>query len=433
MPAIHPSPTVRRIASVVWLVVGALLGAAACLVSGVAAISAEDVYMVSGDPQGELTDVGVLAMLAVLASLPALLMRRREPWIAVAGGALLTSVLRLDSLLLLLGAGAVVVHRDRAEAQVASVIAGLITIWAGVRDGFRPWLQTAWAVYIDPDPLEYGEADQMLQLGISVGIAVLTGAVVLGAAWFVRFRGDLSATREARAAAEHRGDRLEETVSRQDERERLAREVHDALAHRLSLISLHSGALEDAAASSDPAVSQAAHVLRDNAHRSLEDLRDLVSALREPTEGTHPAVPEAPDHEPSIGFGALPDLIDSARAAGVPVDVTVLVQDAGSASDLLDRGVYRIAQEALTNAVKHAPGCPVRFDLRASPATGVHLVVANLLNGVDSGLPGAMAGIIGMQERASRLGGVVRAAPDGRGGFVVDARIPWSSRSTPRR
>lgn len=419
-----PSST-RRLAGYVWLVVGALLGIGVCLVPMIFATMAVPAYVDSS--ADTINDFGVMAVLVWMAGVATLFVRRRYPWVVVAAGTILAVVIRLDAMLVLLGAAAVVVHRGRRQSLVATVVAGAVAVYAGLRDGLRPWLHASWASVMTPEVEMYDNPDRPLQVGVSLGLALLAGAVVLGIAWMVRGRKELRATEQARDAAEHRGDRLETTVTRQEERERLAREVHDALAHRLSLISLHSGALEEAARSSDPAVAEAAEFLRDNAHRSLEDLRDLISALRNPPDGARP-IDDEPAAAPAIGMSAVPDLIDSARTSGVDIAATVMVSDADTAGDLLNRATYRIAQEALTNAVKHAPGEPVSVELRASPASGVRLRVVNRMSTADAGLPGSGSGLIGMQERAGVVGGTVKAGPDGRGAFVVEAVLPWSPR-----
>ncbi|WOP17791.1 sensor histidine kinase [Raineyella sp. LH-20] len=429
-----PWTVVGRVA---WTVLGGLVGILACLVALVGSLSVVPGYQTSADVGGQLTGLGALVLLAWLLAMFTIFVRRSQPWVPAAAGVVLAVGLQLDSLLLLLGGAAVVLHRDRRQGVIASVVAGAITLVAGLRDGLRPWGHTAWVFALGSDPL--AAPDRGLQLGVSVGIAVGAGAVVLGTAWLIRSRRDLGATRrdlgateQARAVAEDRSEQLETTAVRLAERERLAREVHDSLAHRLSLISLHAGALEEAAQDSDPSVADSAEALRDSAHRSLEDLRDLVSTLREPPASGRPAVAGDPAPVPPIGLAALPELVDSARASGVCIEATIMVQDADEATDLLNRAAYRIVQEALTNAVKHAPGQPVRMELTAGPTIGVHLAVRNP-QGLDAGLPGSGSGLIGMQERAALLGGILTAEPDGRGEFVVEASLPWQTDRAPDR
>lgn len=412
---------------ILWTLAGGLIGWLACLVATVAAVSAVPTYT-QPPLTGDLTALGLpVAMAAVL--LPAtLFLRRSMPWVVVGAGGVLCVLLGLDSLLLLLGAGAVVLQRSRRQSLLASGIAASGTVLAGVRDGLRPWGQTAWAVYSSDDPLLAGPPDLRLQFAVSLGLAMLGGLVILGTAWLVRSRRELGESARARQRAEIRSETLESTATRLEERERLAQEVHDALSHRLSVIALHSGALGEAAREAAPEVSESAEVLRETAQRSLEDLRDLVGALREPAGAGRSRPVDAPAGVPSVGLAALPELVASARSSGATVQATVLVRDAEQASDLLNRAAFRITQEALTNACKHAPDRPIELDLVADPDHGVSIRVANRL-GPDSGLPGTGSGLIGMQERAAVLGGELSAGPDGRGSFVVQARLPWQART----
>lgn len=422
---LRPLPAIGR---VLWIVVGGLLGMLASMVTLVGSHSAVPLYQPSTSIEGETTDIGVLVLLLWFLATASLFVRGRLPWLVVIAGGILTLFLRLDSLLLLLGAGSVVLRRDRRQAIIVTAVAAALSLAAGLRDGLRPWGDTAWQIMFASESGVESTPEPLFQLGISLAIALVACVVVLGTAWLVRLRRDLNATGQAREEAESRSESLETTAFRLEERERLAQEVHDALSHRLSVIALHSGALGEAVKDADPGVSRSAAVLRENAHRSLEDLRDLVGALREPAGTGRPAAAEEPPRMPPIGLSALPDLIGSARASGAWIQANVMVQDAEKASELLNRAAYRITQEALTNAYKHAPGQPVYVDVTASPGEGVHIRVANGL-GADSGLPGSGSGLVGMRERADVLNGRFSAGPDGRGGFVVQADLPWQARS----
>ncbi|WP_194793126.1 histidine kinase [Raineyella fluvialis] len=241
--------TVRRVA---WTVLGGSLAVLVCLVALVGSLSVVPAYQSHVGLGGQLTSVGVLALLAWLVAMATLFARRAHPWVPMVAGVLLTVVLQLDSLLLLFGAASVVVHRGRRQGAIASTVAGALTLVAGLRDGLRPWRDSAWAAALSSSSPLSATPDPQLQLGVSLGIAFVSGVVVLGSAWLVRSRQDLGETEEARAQAEDRSERLATATVRLEERERLAREVHDTLAHRLSLISLNSGALETAALDGSP-------------------------------------------------------------------------------------------------------------------------------------------------------------------------------------
>jgi len=143
------------------------------------------------------------------------------------------------------------------------------------------------------------------------------------------------------------------------ERTRIAREMHDVLAHRLSLLATYAGALEYRPDTSPEKLAQAAGVVRDGVHQALEEVRDVVGVLRD-EPGDHEVPPPSPD------LDQLTDLVREAGAAGSEVDV-------------VGRTVYRLAQEGLTNARKHAPGAPVRVAVTGRAGDGVEVEVTNPL------------------------------------------------------
>ncbi|MFF5402953.1 sensor histidine kinase [Streptomyces misionensis] len=209
---------------------------------------------------------------------------------------------------------------------------------------------------------------------------------------------------------------LREEAARIAERSRIAAEMHDVLAHRLSLIALHTGVL---ATRSDPLpgpIAERLTLLRDASTEALADLRDVLGVLRTP--GT---APNSADAVPAPVPGDVRQLVDDARAASQPIAMTVhgRPEDAPTTHRL---AVYRIVQEALTNARKHADGALVtmRIDYRA-PATLVE--VTN-----PAGTPGPAAGsgygLVGLRERVSALGGHLTAGPAGAGSWRLAARIP---------
>lgn len=262
-----------------------------------------------------------------------------------------------------------------------------------------------------------------------VGVLVLGLAVAVGLAR--RFATSSSAARLAAAREAHRASALQQTavhlqdeaahlrtdLTRQDEREAIAREVHDTVAHHLSLVSLHASALE--VCSPDPEVGDAARSMRSSAHRALEEMRTLISSLRAGGD-------DYPGAAPSLA--ELPRLLADARAAGVDVTSTVFVSDAERASPALTRAVYRIMQESLTNVLKHTSGVRAEVEVTARPGAGVDVTVTNPVGagGPGPGLPSGGAGIVGMRERAEALGGTFSAALEGER-FVVRAHLPWAA------
>lgn len=269
-------------------------------------------------------------------------------------------------------------------------------------------------------------------------LGVLLLAVSLGAGLVRRYVGKADAAERVAAVETHRAevlstqaDELRTELSRQDERELIAREMHDTVAHNLSVVSLQASALE--VTTDDPEVVDAARTMRSSAHRALDEMRALITSLRAGSEqytGSAPAL------------GDLATLLDDARASGVDLAATVFVTDADGAPPALTRAVYRVVQEALTNVMKHAPGARAEVDVRARPGDGVDITVRNALTrdlnpygdvpllgdpgatAGGAGIPGGGAGIVGMRERCEAVGGTFSAGVDD-GRFVVTAHLPW--------
>ena len=213
------------------------------------------------------------------------------------------------------------------------------------------------------------------------------------------------------------GDRAADEA-RAAERRRIAREMHDVLAHRLSLLSVHAGALEFHAAAPAEEVAEAAGVIRESAKMALEELRGVIGVLRE--DGG-----ESPTQPPQPTLADLAALVEESRAAGMRVMAEIELGDAAP-SAAVGRTAYRIAQEGLTNARKHAPGAAVTLVIRA-PAGNLEVEVRSLASvavPADAPLPGAGTGLVGLAERVALADGELEHGVDGEGAFVLRARLP---------
>ena len=165
---------------------------------------------------------------------------------------------------------------------------------------------------------------------------------------FARTQRDLLRTSHERARQLESEQRAHVEQAREAERRRIAGEMHDVLAHRLSLLSVHAGALEFRPDAPREEIEAAAGVIRDNAHGALEDLREVIGVLRSP-EGAPTLRSRRSTRSPS--------LIEESRAAGMRVESRI---EAHGGDALLGRTAYRVVQEGLTNARKHAPAAAVR-------------------------------------------------------------------------
>jgi len=258
--------------------------------------------------------------------------------------------------------------------------------------------------------------------GNSLAAYYLTGtlgpAVVVAWGMFRRSRRQTQREHARRAEAE---EQLRTEQIRYAERTRIAREMHDVLAHRISLLSLHAGALEFRPDASPEEVARAAAVIRASAHQALEDLRAVIGVLRDGTDGQGPQPPQ-----PTLA--ALPGLLEESRAAGMRVDAQVSLPDLGVVPDAIGRHALRIVQEALTNARKHATSAPVELRLDGAPGHGLEIDVRNPTPALATGepkIPGTGAGLLGLTERATLSGGRLEHGLDEHGHFRLRAWLPW--------
>ncbi|MFJ2775927.1 sensor histidine kinase [Kitasatospora sp. NPDC087315] len=333
-------------------------------------------------------------------------------------------------------------------------------------------------------------ADSVIDWVGTTGSQLLVEAAALSLGLWLHGRRVLIQTLHDQVDVLRRERELRAEQARSAERSRIAREMHDVLAHRLSLLVLHAGVLRDQAqagtVADDPArLAHRLELLRTTAARSLDDLRDVLGALRaEPRSPAGPGDTEYPKYagdvhdtggtgdagdrtgdwvsavvavrpvpprpspslsaSPPVGPGEaggsrpvrvpapalrdLTELVGEAREAGQTVELA-LVGDPESIPTTHRLAVHRVVQEALTNARKYAHAAPVTVRVRyGAPATSVEV-----RNGPGEPAPsgactGGGYGLVGLTERVGALGGYLDAGPDGHGGFRLAAQLP-----SPRR
>lgn len=235
--------------------------------------------------------------------------------------------------------------------------------------------------------------------------------VVFGGAWLL---GRLVRSWRARAMAaeRHQNERAQSAVA--EERARIARELHDVVAHAVSVIVIQSDAAE-AALDHDPELArEPLRAITTSSREALDEMRRLLHLLRTDDDGTL---------APQPGLADLPGLLDAVGRAGLPVQLDLEGDDTHLPPGV-DLAAYRIVQEALTNVLKHAGPAATRVSVRYA-ADAVRVEVANAPGGPSRTIPdGAGRGLLGIRERAAVMGGELRAGPDGRGGFLVSARLP---------
>lgn len=220
-----------------------------------------------------------------------------------------------------------------------------------------------------------------------------------------------------------RAERDQQDRTRQavlDERLRIARDLHDVLAHNLALVNAQASVSAYLLRTDPAAASAALQDISRHTHQAMDELRATVGLLR--TEDT-------PDSDGSLrpppGLVLLDDLVASVRSTGVTVDVRI-DGEPQALDDARDVAVYRITQEALTNATKHAPNSPVEITFGWTPQQ-LHLHIVNRMLAADADrapAPGTGNGLIGMHERATAVGGTLTAAVAPTGDYEVHATIP---------
>lgn len=257
---------------------------------------------------------------------------------------------------------------------------------------------------------------------VAIAALVCTALLVVIGIAIGQRRALVQSLRE-RAALLEREQQVREDRAREQERAHLAREMHDVLGHRLSLVALHAGALEYRGRSLSPDETvEAAGVVRAEAHSALTELRDVLGVLRDPADTTA-VVGTAP---PQPTLRDLPALLDEARTSGSLLRPTV-EDGVTDAPDAVGRHAYRVVQEGLTNARRHAPGQPVEVSVRTVHGPALVVRVTNPV-ALDQYHPGAPSGhgLRGLAERARLVGGSFRAGvEDGR--HVVEAVLPWTA------
>ncbi|MGW7520277.1 sensor histidine kinase [Streptomyces sp. NPDC054796] len=227
--------------------------------------------------------------------------------------------------------------------------------------------------------------------------------------------------RERNAYLEH-ARFLTDEAARMEERARIAAEMHDLLGHRISLISVHAGALQLAAERQAPPLAAQAGLLHTTAGTAMEELRGILGVLR------HQSGDDTGERGTREDLSAL---VAASRSAGVDAELRWEATGPTEADARTRQAVHRVTREGLTNALKHASGAPVRVTFHDEGDT----VVVSVVNGAPpvprSPGGGSRSGLVGLQERISLLGGTLHAGPRPEGGFALSARIPVRPESPP--
>ncbi|MFG3318147.1 sensor histidine kinase [Streptomyces sp. NPDC048171] len=376
------------------LTAAAALGLVLWITTGVA---------VSNGPAGEPgTWYFVGDPLVALGCLTALVWRRRFP-VAVALGvtaASTVSVMSTGATLLALAS----VSTRRRPVEIAVVVAVHVTA--------SQFGAELYPIESPPGAFWYQVATPFLTAGIAVAMGMAVGAR----------RVEVRSLRERAESAEREQSALA-AQARALERNRIAREMHDVLAHRISLVAMQAGVLDhrrDLKAEENRVLVRG---IAEGSHLALEELRDVLGVLR-----ADPGLPEPP--QPSLD--GVPDLVADARASGL--DVTLAGTVTGTPPDVVGRTGYRVVQEGLTNAAKHAPDSRIRITLEGAAGDSLRVSVRNSPSTTPAAKPPASGfGLLGLGERVDLAGGQLRHHPTGDDGYLLTAQLPWPNPTREKR
>lgn len=258
-------------------------------------------------------------------------------------------------------------------------------------------------------------------LAVELGFLVTAVAVTIGWGMYIGSRRELLATLRERAETAEAEQAARVAQARIAERARIAREMHDVLAHRISTVTMHAGALafrDDLAADE---VRRAARVIESNSRLALVELRQVLGVLR---EDPGDAAPEPP--QPTAT--SIESLVEQFRTAGMNLQWTPQV-DPSAIPDTIGRTAYRTVQEGLTNAAKHAPRTRVDVTMSGGPQDGLLIEVANRIPAgapERTAIPASGLGLVGLAERAQLAGGrLTRSVTADR--HVLRVWLPWTT------
>ncbi|GLW20633.1 two-component sensor histidine kinase [Microbispora amethystogenes] len=334
-----------------------------------------------------LTDVGLGVLGLVL-----IRWRRRWPWQIAVATVLLTAVSATATGPALVAYVSLVTHRRWSRTIPVAVVSVLCLLAGAVQGGIT----------------------QATYVSTVSGVTILGALTVFGL--YLRGRRDLELSLRERALAVEREQRQRIEQARLAERVKIAQEMHDVLAHRISLLAMLAGGLAYRTDLTPEQTREAALAIQENAHQSLNELRTVLGTLRD--DGALEA--------PQPGLDHLDALFGEVRAAGQRVEVDDSVDGRDRLPAPTGRHAYRIVQEALTNARKHAPGSLVTAELGGRPGEGLRIRVTNPARPGSSPGPGGRLGLVGLAERTRMAGGTLsHTIRDGR--FILDVRLPWES------
>lgn len=347
----------------------------------------------------------VLKLLGVSAAVVLIRFRRRAPMLVVVSLSALSSVTVMLGGFASWGIASLCTRRRWKEILPAgAVFIGFQLLSGPVRRGLG--LPAVTDLRVGDAPLQ-----EPWPLIISGGVLLLYTVVLVAIGMYTGARRELIASMRAQVEQAEREQQLRVAQGQAAERQRIAREMHDVLAHRISLVSMYSGALAYRDDLNPGQTHEIAETIRENANLALTELRGVLGSLRG-EDGDRP--------QPTLAD--LPGLIADNRAAGLRIEFSGVALE--GLSPAVSRHAYRIVQEGLTNARKHAPGTKVEVRLSGDPDSGLRIELRNPVNGRGAAVPGGGYGLLGLAERTGLVDGwIEHGIRDDV--FQLEAWMPW--------
>jgi signal transduction histidine kinase len=335
-----------------------------------------------------------------------------------------------------LGAAASLVARRRAPGWTLGLSGGLALLLFHIEPDAGTTAVLAPGVALYSLALTRGRSHQLLAAVAVVGAVIAAEALHPGRPTLLQTLGHAllvaipllaaEAHRNRHAYVEILRERLElsERTREQEaqrraeqERVRIARELHDVVAHTLTTINVQAATAAQLLDRNPGHARAALETIEDASRDAIDELRAILGVLRNADDGEAPLTP-------TPGLDTVAELVQRSREGGLDVRLDVSGERPARVPDAVSLAAFRIIQESLTNARRHAAGAAIRVSLAFEPS-GLAVAVENAAGTAGNGSDARGVGIIGMTERASAVGGTLRAAPR-RGGFRVDAELPYA-------
>lgn len=358
-----------------------------------------------------ITSVGALLALLTFGCWLTIFVRRKYP-LATATAGLVLAIVGVSYLLLLIGTYHALLRWPKKTLLITLASGTAIGLYL-IRETLTDWGGALSWIF------EGGaKANDVAWVITSLVIAAISIALVITLAIYQRTKLAASNVNLRTKELDKRARELDVELANQSERDRIARDLHDGLGHRLSSIALAASAFESQAANTqvDSELTTWARLVRQQAHAALEDVREVVGGLR--------AEQRTPGIESGVSVRQATQLLTDLRAAGHKIEAYVFIENIERIDRARDVAAFRILQEALTNAIKHAPGATISVTLEVHPNHDLRVRVGNELKDAFSDVPSSQLGIGGIRERAAEVGGQAWIGPH-EGYFIVNARLPW--------